>query len=346
MEIDKIVSKNKKKLALVTVILLLGTALAIVLNINLGTIAISPKDILSIISNKVFGTEATVKANITAIVWDIRMPRIITSFFVGAGLATAGVIFQGILQNPLADPYTIGISTGASLGASLAIVANLLYGIVFPVTVAGLIGAVLTMLAVILISRRGNSLDSSNIIISGIIVSSILNAGVSFIKMLAGEDVGAIVFWIMGNFSAVGWDSVALVTPIVILGIIISSLMAKSLDIMSLGDENAISLGVNTKRLRLIYLIIGSLITAVCVSVSGVIGFVGLIVPHLLRLWLTAENKVLMPMSALLGGLLLMTADGVTRVISSGEIPVGVLTTLIGGPFFIYVFTRKAVKNE
>jgi len=279
-----------------------------------------------------------VKENMVAVVWEIRMPRVLCGLFVGMGLSVAGVIFQSLLGNPLADPYTLGISSGAAFGASLAILLNILYGLVFPVTVFAFGFAFLTMVLILMISKRAGGFTTSSLIISGIIIGSILSAGISFIKMTAGENVSAIVFWIMGSLVSCQWTDVFLLMPTVFTSIIIAYSFANDLNVMTLGDDGAQALGVNIKQTRFIYLIIGSCLTAVCVSVSGIIGFVGLVVPHLLRLWLTADNRVLIPLSALFGGFLLIIADNATRLFSGGEIPVGVLTTLFGGPFFLFVF--------
>ena len=341
MDIEKRLFRNKIKNLSVGIVLAICTVTAAVISICTGTMEIEPNEIVSVIMNKVFEFESQTAANVAAVVWDIRLPRILCAVFVGAGLAVSGVVFQGILQNPLADPYTLGISTGASFAASAAIVANISFGIYFPPYIAALIGAAATLAAVIFIAGRGNGFESSNLIIAGIIVSSILSAGVSFIKMLAGENVGAVVFWIMGSLSAMAWKDVCLVAPVVTLCSVICFFLSNRLDVMALGDENAKSLGVDADKLRLIFMLLGSAITAVCVAVCGVIGFVGLVVPHLLRRALTAKNTVLMPISALLGSLLLLLADTIARVAAKGEIPVGVLTTLIGGPFFIFVFTQR-----
>ncbi len=340
-DISGIIKLNKIKYIAVFAILTILLALIAVAGLCMGAMEIELGDILDIILNKIVGIEITVKENAAAVIWDIRLPRILCACFVGMGLAISGVIFQGILQNPLADPYTLGISTGASFGASLAIIFNLISGIYFPTVLSALIGAFITLIFVILISKNGTGFESSNLIISGIIISSILSSGVSFIKMLAGENVSAIVFWIMGSLSAKGWNDVFLVAPVSVACIIFSMFLARRLDIMTLGDSTADSLGVDTSKTRLIFLIIGSVITAVCVSVCGVIGFIGLIVPHLLRFWITSKNRALIPISALFGAVLLLLADSITRILSNGEIPVGVLTTLIGGPFFIFVFTHR-----
>lgn len=341
-DIEKILKKEKIKYKTLFFTLFTAIIILTLVSLRMGTMEIRAYDILSVIGNKIFGTETVVKENVSAVIWNIRLPRIICSCFVGMGLAVSGTVFQGILRNPLADPYTLGISTGASFGASAAIVLNIMWGIYFPTVIAALIGAFTTLLIVILIAKRGNGFESSNLIIAGIIISSILSSGVSFMKMLAGENVGAIVFWIMGSLSAKGWNDVLFIAPFSVICTVISVFLSEKLDIMSLGDNNAYALGVNAGKVRLLYMIIGSLATSVCVSVCGVIGFVGLIIPHLLRFWITAKNSMLIPLSALFGAVLLMTADTFARVMASGEIPVGVLTTIIGGPFFIFVFTRRS----
>lgn len=314
-----------------------------VLSVGIGDMDIETADIFSIVFGKTFRYEFldSIPDNIIAVVWEIRIPRILCAIFVGAGLAVSGCVFQGILQNPLADPYTLGISSGASFGAALAIVFNIIWGIYFPITAAALIFAFLTLILVIAIAKRGSGFETSNLIIAGIIVSSVLSSGISFIKTLAGEDVGAVVFWIMGSLSARGWEEVFLLFPVISVCCFFSFMLAPKLDIMALGDRNAYALGVDGGRLRFVYLLIGSVMTAVCVACCGVIGFIGLIVPHLLRFVFTSKNIVLIPMSALLGALLLLCADNVTRIVSSSEVPVGVITTLIGGPFFIFVFMKR-----
>lgn len=334
--------KNERiKYKVVFIILLITLVCVFFISVSMGTMNIKIYDILNVITSKIFGFETDVKENICAVIWNIRIPRIICSCFVGMGLAVAGVIFQGILRNSLADPYTLGISTGASFGASFAIILNIMFEIYFPTVLAALTGAFITLFIVILIARKGNGFESSNLIIAGIIMSSVLSSGVSFMKMLAGENVGAIVFWIMGSLSAKGWNDVLFVMPVSVICTAVSVIFAEKLDIMALGDDNAKNLGVNPNKTRLLYMILGSAITAVCVSICGVIGFIGLIVPHLLRFWITARNSVIIPLSALAGAVLLMTADTFARITASGEIPVGVLTTLTGGPFFIFIFIRK-----
>ena len=318
--------------------------LVCVFALGLGVMRIPPLSIARILAGKLAGIPALyqgVAPPAVAVVWELRFPRVICALFTGASLAVAGVIFQAILQNHLADPYTIGVSTGAAFGASLAVFLNIAASRFFSVPLMALCFAGFTLLAVLAVAERGNGLAAANLIMAGIIVSAIFQAGISFLKMLSGENVGAIVFWLMGSLSARGWKDAALLAPVSAAAIGVAIIFSENLNILSLGEREAESLGVNTKRVRLLFLLLGAGITAVSVSVAGIIGFVGLVVPHILRFAVTSDNRYLTPLAALSGGLLLCAADNMARLIGTGEIPVGVLTTLLGGPFFIYLFIKK-----
>lgn len=342
-----LLKQNNKKCLWFGSLMLVTSVCLSVFFVSLGAMDLGFFKSFKIIFGKLFFLDNLLNSipdNEIAVVWDIRLPRILCSFFVGSGLSICGSIFQSILKNPLADPYTIGISSGSAFGASLALLFNILFGVYLSETFFAFAFSFLTLILVITISKKSGDISSSSLIIAGIIVSAIFSSGISFLKMLAGESVGAIVFWIMGNLSAVNYKDVLTVVPIVIILSIVSLFFAKDLNAMSLGDKIATSLGVNVKNLRLLFLIIGSLITAVCVSVSGIIGFIGLVIPHILRVKLSSDNKKLLPLCFICGGVVLLIADNITRILFKGEIPVGVLTTLIGGPFFIYVYTAKGGK--
>jgi iron complex transport system permease protein len=315
-----------------------------VLALGLGAMRIPPDRILTILRGKLGGGAFLldgIPPGMVAVVWELRLPRIIVAMLAGAGLSATGAIFQSLLQNPLADPYTLGISTGAAFGASLAIFLNIALIPALPPSLAALCFAALTLALVLLIARQGGGLASANLIMAGIIVGAILSAGISFLKMLSGENVGAIVFWLMGSLSARDWNDALLLALVVPAALAPAMVFASDLNILALGSRSAESLGVPVKRIRLLYLLLGAAMTAVCVSVCGVIGFVGLVAPHLLRMGITSDNRLLLPLSALLGGLLLCAADTCARLLSGGEIPVGVLTTLLGGPFFLFIFIRR-----
>jgi iron complex transport system permease protein len=272
---------------------------------------------------------------------DVRLPRILSSAIVGGGLAISGVVFQGILLNPLADPYTLGVSAGAAFGASLAILLNVGFLGMYSVPLFAFGGAVATLLLVIYLSAAGGGWSSNNLILSGIIVAAILSAGISLLKYLADEQVAVIIFWLMGSFGSKTWGDVSLLLVFITIGFGVFLFHARDINLMSLGDRSASSLGVDTRKVTLTLLVTASLVAAICVSVSGIIGFVGLLVPHMMRLMTGPDNRRLMPVSLLAGAILLLSADTITRAVLPTEVPIGVLTALIGGPFFCYLFRKQ-----
>lgn len=275
---------------------------------------------------------------------DVRLPRIITSVLVGGGLAVSGAVFQGILLNPLADPYTLGVSAGAAFGACIAILFPVMTGL-YAIPVFAFTGAISTLFFVIYLSRTSGNISSNSLILSGIIVAAILAAGISFLKYTADEEVAVIIFWLMGSFASKTWLDAGITAMIVFTGIAITIYYARDLNLISLGEKSAASLGVETTRVTLILLITASIIAAICVSVSGIIGFVGLLVPHIVRFLTGPDNKKLIPLSFVFGAALLLIADTVTRAVLPHEIPIGVLTALIGGPFFCYIFKKSRIER-
>ena len=311
---------------------------------SMGYIKVPVEDVARIVLYKITGSKKFISQMnhiFPYVIWDVRLPRIITSAIVGAGLSVSGCIFQAILLNPLADPYTLGISAGAAFGASIALLFDIrLFGI-YSVELFAFLGAVSTLFLVIGISSSTGSLSSHTLILSGIIVSAILSAAISFIKYIAGERVSVIVFWLMGSFVARTWSDAISAFLFVFFGFLVALLFSRDLNAMSFGDRIAISVGVDVAKVRLLLLVVSSLIAAACVSVSGIIGFVGLVIPHLVRLILGSDARVLIPASFFLGSALLLFADTITRVFLPVEIPIGVLTAIIGGPFFCYIFVKR-----
>ena len=282
------------------------------------------------------------------IILDVRLPRIATALLVGASLGAAGVVFQGLLLNPLADPFTIGVSAGAAFGATIAILLPTL--VALPAIFSGLAlvpwfafaGAVFSLALVYYIARSRGKVMPESMILAGVIVASFLSALISFCKSIAGEKLASVVFWIMGGFSGALWSQVLLLLPYCLLGLLILQAHAGALNIMAMGDATALQLGVEVYRVRKRLLLVGALLTAAAVSVSGVIGFVGLVVPHINRIILGPDHRRLLPASALLGGLVLVGADTLARTLTGAtEIPVGVVTALLGAPFFCYIFKKK-----
>lgn len=327
-------------------ILLLCTALfaCIVISTGMGYIPISPADVIRIITAEIMGNLDLISGMDPVhpvVVMDVRLPRILTAAIVGGGLAVAGCVFQGILLNPLADPYTLGVSAGAAFGAAIALLLNLGEMGSYSIPVFAFAGAMITLMFVLYLSSTGGGISSNNLILSGIIVASILSAGISFLKYIADEQVAVIIFWLMGSFGSRTWTDAGMVLVFVVLGIMVFLYFSRDLNLLAMGDRTASSLGVNTGQVTIIILITASFVTAVCVSVSGIIGFVGLLVPHMMRTLSGPDNRKLIPSSFLAGAILLLCADTITRAVLPHEIPIGVLTALIGGPFFCYIFRQK-----
>lgn len=285
----------------------------------------------------------------TNIVWKIRMPRVVLAGLVGASLAIAGAAFQGLLKNPLADPYTLGVSSGASVGA----VATLFFGIsvpflgIYTLPVFSMIGALVTMLLVITFAKLvDRAMKMETIILTGIIFSSFLGSVISLMIALTGEELRQIIGWLLGSVSMRGWSFVQMAVPFVVIGTFLLWLNRRELNAMLFGEERAKHLGVNVKQRKMMILIGGSMLTGTAVAVSGTIGFVGLVVPHMTRLLFGSDNRHVLPLSFINGAALLIICDLVSRtIISPTELPIGVITAFIGAPVFAFIFFRQRKKG-
>ncbi|MER2008604.1 iron ABC transporter permease [Psychrobacillus sp. BL-248-WT-3] len=285
----------------------------------------------------------------TNIVWKIRMPRVILAGLVGASLAIAGAAFQSLLKNPLADPYTLGVSSGASVGA----VATLFFGIsvpflgMFTLPVFSMAGALITMLIVISFAKLvDRAMKMETIILTGIIFSSFLGSVISLMIALTGEELRQIIGWLLGSVSMRGWSYVQMALPFIIIGSLLLWLNRRELNAMLFGEERAQHLGVEVKKRKMMILIGGSMLTGTAVAVSGTIGFVGLVVPHMTRLLFGSDNRHVLPLSFINGASLLIICDLVSRtIISPTELPIGVITAFIGAPVFAFIFFRQRKKG-
>ncbi|SES02683.1 iron complex transport system permease protein [Psychrobacillus sp. OK032] len=283
------------------------------------------------------------------IVWKIRMPRVVLAGLVGASLAIAGAAFQGLLKNPLADPYTLGVSSGASVGA----VTTLFFGIsvpflgIFTLPVFSMIGALVTMLAVISFAKLvDRAMKMETIILTGIIFSSFLGSVISLMIALTGEELRQIISWLLGSVSMRGWSFVQMALPFVFIGTLLLWVNRRELNAMLFGEERAQHLGVNVKKRKMMILIGGSMLTGTAVAVSGTIGFVGLVVPHMTRLLFGSDNRHVLPLSFINGASLLIICDLVSRtIIAPTELPIGVITAFIGAPVFAFIFFRQRKKG-
>jgi iron complex transport system permease protein len=290
------------------------------------------------------------EATALAVFFHIRLARIFLAGLVGAGLAVAGAAFQGLLLNPLAEPFTLGVAAGAAFGASLVLSLGfdgLLWSTLGLVPLAALLGAALALALVLALGGLAGGFQHGTLILAGVIVSAFLSALISLVKFLFADNLSTIVFWIMGSLSGRGWAHVLFALPYVLAGSFILFLYARELNLLTLGDAPAQQLGVAVRQVRLILLLAASLVTAGAVAVSGIIGFVGLIVPHLVRLLAGPDHKRLLPASALAGAALLIAADTLARdLLPYGqEIPVGIVTALLGGPFFCYLLKLTRGQN-
>ncbi len=275
-----------------------------------------------------------------SIIIQIRLPRIILGVLVGSALAVAGAAMQGMFKNPMADPYVIGISSGAALGATLAVVLGI--GGTFSVPILAFAGAVFSAFLVYNIAKTDTGMQVETLLLSGIAVAIFFSSLTSFLMYVAGENLHQIVFWIMGGLWARGWSHVAVAVVPISLGIIGIYAFARDLNVMQLGEESALTMGIEIELVKKILLALSALIAGVAVSVSGVIGFVGLIIPHMARIIVGPDHRILIPTSALAGAIFLIFADSVARtVISPAELPVGIITAFFGAPFFIYLLKKR-----
>lgn len=323
---------------------------AILIGISIGTVTVPIGDIVKIIGSRLFNiSHVNVDPMYTTIVWNIRFPRVVLAGLVGASLAIAGAAFQGLLKNPLADPYTLGVSSGASVGAVLTIFLHITIPVIGSYTLPflSILFALITIIAVLIFAKRiDRSMKVETIILTGVIISSFLSAFISLMIALTGDELRQIVSWLMGSVSMRGWEYIQIILPFFLIGSFLLLMNGNELNAMSFGEERAQHLGVNVKRRKMLVLTAGSILTGAAVAVSGTIGFVGLVIPHLTRLLWGPDHKHLLPLSMLTGSAFLILADLTARtVISPTELPIGVITSLIGAPVFAAILIRNKRKG-
>jgi iron complex transport system permease protein len=321
--------------------------LSVLLGTSIGTVYVPMVTILKIMAARLFGFVSLghIDPMFTSIVLDIRLPRVILSGLVGASLAIAGAAFQGLLRNPLADPYTLGVSSGASVGAVITLFFQISIPFLgsFTLPFISILFSLFTIAFVLTFARKiERSMRVETIILTGIIFSSFLGALISLMIALTGDELRQIISWLLGSVSMRGWEYIQIILPFFIIGSGILMINAKELNAMSFGEERAQHLGVNVQKRKLIILIAGSILTGAAVAVSGTIGFVGLVIPHLVRLLWGPDHKHLLPLSILIGSGFLIIADLISRtIISPTELPIGVITALIGAPVFAMILLQR-----
>jgi iron complex transport system permease protein len=322
-------------------ITLLVLAITLILSLAIGSVFIPPTELWRVISGE------TVNDTFRTILWNIRLPRTVLIALVGAALAGSGAAYQGLFRNPLADPYLIGVASGAGLGAIIAL------SIKWPYTMLGLLAvpltafltSLLTVYVVYMIAHIGGSVPTTNLILAGVAVSSFAVSLSSFFMLRSSGEVRRALGWLLGGVSLVGWDATFALIPYIGVGLITLIFTGYALNLLQFGDDQATQMGLNVRRAKFIIIVASSLVTAAAVSFAGIIGFVGLIVPHVVRIWWGVDYRRLIPLSIIGGASVLLIADVLARiVIRPEELPVGIVTALAGAPFFLWVLRRS--KNQ
>ena len=343
--------RNRSKeisVALVMLLLAVLLVLAFLWALSIGTVKLSFVQIYEGIVNQFtsgMAIETAGQGPVHDIIWLLRLPRLVLAALVGMGLSVCGVIMQAVVKNPLADPYILGISSGASLGATAAILLGI--GVALGenfVGIAAFIGAFAMSLGVLFISNLGGRSNSIKLLLGGMALSAVCGAFSSFIVYFANNKEGmqSIAYWMMGSFAGAKWENLMIIAPIVILAVLFLWTQSRMLNLMLLGDESALTLGTDLHIYRQIYLLVSSLIVGFVVYSAGMIGFVGLVVPHVIRMLVGTDHKRLIPVAALTGAIFLVVADGLCRIIiPRTELPIGILISIIGAPCFVYLMIKR-----
>ncbi|MFN8432700.1 MAG: iron ABC transporter permease [Anaerolineales bacterium] len=319
---------------------LLFLLLAIVLSLAIGSVFISPVEMWNIL-------RGVGEDKFAFIIWNIRLPRTVLIALTGAALSGSGAAYQGLFRNPLADPFLIGVASGAGLGAVIAMSIQWPYSFwgLMAIPAAAFIAALLTVFIVYFLARVGQTIPTTNLILAGVAFSSFATSLTSFLMLRSTNEVRRALGWLLGGASQAGWTAILAMLPYLVVGLGILIFFGYQLNLLQFGDDQAQQMGLNVTRTKTILLIASSLATAAAVAFSGIIGFIGLVVPHVMRLWFGADYRRLIPLSIISGASALLISDIIARIIlTPQEIPVGIITALAGAPFFLWVLRR--VKNQ
>lgn len=342
-----------KRRQFIGLVLSAGLLITVIAAISFGSSDLLAADVYGVLKDKLFHHSAGIEAGKWSrsqfqIVWNIRLPRVLFGMVCGAGLSLCGAVMQSLVMNPIADPYVLGISAGASAGAAWALLMPLPFFCgQYQVTVAAMIGALIASALVYFMAKAGGGgqVRPVTLLLSGTAVNAVMSAVTSLLIYLAKspESIAAVYNWQMGSIAAAQWTTLPLPLICVVYGFLLFSMSGRKLNMMMLGDEDAMSMGLNVRRFRLMMFSTCSLVVASLVSVTGIIGFVGLVVPHIVRILAgTSDNKAVIPLSALMGGIFLIWADAAARgLFGRAEMPLGIITAFVGAPFFLYLMARK-----
>lgn len=313
----------------------------ILLSFLLGRYPIYPDKLIAILFSTVFPIRHTWSTEMATILFQVRLPRVVMACLIGSALSCAGAAFQGVFRNPMVSPDVLGASQGAGFGAALSIFLSVGY---WGITLYSFLFGMVSVSLVYLIGRRVKRNPTLGLVLAGIMIGSLFSAATSFIKLMADPNnvLPAITYWLMGSLASIRVSDMMFAAPLIVVGILPIFFLQWKLNVLTMGEEEAQALGIRTGLVRIVLIVGATLCTAACVSVSGMIGWVGLVIPHFARMLVGCDYRRLLPASVLMGGSFLLAVDDVARLISTSELPIGILTAFIGAPFFLYLILRKA----
>jgi len=323
-------------------LLFLGVLLVVVTVISLmvGRLRIPPGQIITILASRVYPFKQTWTPTLESVLFDVRIPRLLAGILVGAGLSVSGASFQGLFRNPLVSPHILGVSAGAGLGAALAI---LFFGNFAAVQLLSFVFGLLAVLMTYGLSTVYRTTPVLMLVLSGMIVGALFSAATSLLKYIADpvNNMPSIVFWLLGSLNNASNKDLLVVGPIIVIGTVVLLFIRWRINLLSMGEEDARALGVDTGRIRATIILCATMISAASVSIGGIIGWIGLVIPHIGRLLVGPDNKVLLPVATLVGAIYLVTVDVIARTAMETEIPIGILTALVGAPIFAYLLRKN-----
>jgi iron complex transport system permease protein len=329
-------SLTPRKTFLTTIIFFLLLLVASLISLSIGSVAIPFKEVIRFLAGGIVSEENR------TILLSIRLPRILLAIIVGGGLSVAGVVFQALLRNPLAEPFILGVSSGGTLGAVIAITFGIGLSIV-TIPAFAFVGSLIVMLVVYSISERYGRLEPTTLLLVGIMTGAFCNALILLMIALKHQEARGALLWLMGNLASAELNSLLIVAPFVLAAVVVIFFYSRNYNLIAIGEETAANLGLEVEKFKRISYLLASLITGLVVSVSGVIGFVGLLVPHICRMMFGSDHRLVVPVSFFMGAIFLVAVDMIARtIISPAEIPVGAVTAVVGAPLFVWMLRRSA----
>ncbi|KMT21793.1 FecCD family ABC transporter permease [Clostridium cylindrosporum] len=334
----------KKKNKLCFTILISIFILCFVISFMIGKYPINPIELIKVLLSPIVPITPTWKPEVETIIFQVRLPRVIAAVLIGSALSAAGAAYQGLFRNPMVSPDVLGASAGAGFGAALGIFCSFSY---FGISISSFLFGILTVTLVYIISIQVRNNPILGLVLTGIMVGSLFSSGTSFLKLMADPDnvLPAITYWLMGSLASIRREDVIFAIVPILIGLIPLFLLRWKLNVLTMGEEEAQTIGINTGLTRIIIVLCATLVTSASVSISGMIGWVGLVIPHFARMIVGYDYRVMLPASMLMGGSYLLMVDNIARTISTSEIPIGILTAFVGAPFFVYLILREGKKS-